>query len=94
MALMVLKIGMGYLCLINITAFVTMAADKRKAVKGKWRIPERVLFGLAILGGSIGAIAGMYTFHHKTRHRSFTIGLPAILLVQLSAAGYLFWSIG
>ena len=85
---------MGYLRLINITAFVTMAADKRKAVKGKWRIPERVLFGLAILGGSIGAIAGMYTFHHKTRHRSFTIGLPAILLVQLSAAGYLFWSIG
>ena len=94
MALMVLKIGMGYLRLINITAVVTMAADKRKAVKGKWRIPERVLFGLAILGGSIGAIAGMYTFHHKTRHRSFTIGLPAILLVQLSAAGYLFWSIG
>ena len=94
MALMVLKIGMEYLCLINITAFVTMAADKRKAVKGKWRIPERVLFGLAILGGSIGAIAGMYTFHHKTRHRSFTIGLPAILLVQLSVAGYLFWSIG
>ena len=94
MALMVLKIGMGYLRLINITAFVPMAADKRKAVKGKWRIPERVLFGLAILGGSIGAIAGMYTFHHKTRHRSFTIGLPAILLVQLSAAGYLFWSIG
>ena len=82
------------LAIWNLITFFQMGLDKRKAVKGKWRIPERVLFGLAILGGSIGAIAGMYTFHHKTRHRSFTIGLPAILLVQLSAAGYLFWSIG
>lgn len=94
MALMAAKLLAGYLCVINITAFITMAADKRKAVKGKWRIPERVLFGTAILGGSVGAIAGMYTFRHKIRHRTFTIGLPVILLLQLAAAGYLLFVFG
>lgn len=94
MALMAAKLLAGYLCVINITAFITMAADKRKAVKGKWRIPERVLFGTAILGGSVGAIAGMYVFRHKTRHRTFTIGLPVILLLQLAAAGYLLFVFG
>lgn len=83
MALIVAKILAGYVCLINIVAFVTMAVDKRKAVKGKWRIPEKTLLGLAILGGSVGAIAGMYTFRHKTRHRLFTVGLPVILILQL-----------
>lgn len=83
MALIVAKILAGYVCLINIVAFVTMAVDKRRAVKGKWRIPEKTLLGLAILGGSVGAIAGMYTFRHKTRHRLFTVGLPVILILQL-----------
>lgn len=91
---MAAKLLAGYLCVINITAFITMAADKRKAVKGKWRIPERVLLGTAILGGSVGAIAGMYAFRHKTRHRTFTIGLPVILLLQLAAAGYLLFVFG
>lgn len=73
----------AYLILVNAAAFVLMFADKQKAIRGQWRIPEKVLLGVAILGGSIGAIAGMYTFRHKTRHGKFKYGLPLILLAQL-----------
>ena len=73
----------AYLILINAAAFVLMFADKQKAIRGQWRIPEKVLLGVAILGGSVGAIAGMYTFRHKTRHAKFKYGLPLILLAQL-----------
>ena len=76
----------GYLVILNITAFFLFGADKRKARKQKWRIPEKTLFLAAILGGSIGAILGMRVFHHKTRHPSFRFGIPAILIVQLVAA--------
>lgn len=72
-----------YLFAINGIAFVTMGMDKRKARKGKWRVPERVLFTQAALGGSIGALAGMYCFRHKTRHKKFVVGMPAILVVQI-----------
>ena len=61
-----------------------MAMDKSRARKHQWRIPEKTLFLSAILGGSIGAIAGMYTFHHKTKHWYFVIGMPAILIVQIA----------
>ena len=60
-----------------------MLADKLKAKKGAWRIPERTLIGIAVIGGSIGAIAGMNLFRHKTRHLKFSIGLPVILAVQV-----------
>ena len=73
----------AYLILVNAAAFALMFADKQKAIRGQWRIPEKVLLGVALLGGSIGAIAGMYTFRHKTRHGKFKYGLPLILLVQL-----------
>ena len=73
----------AYLILVNAAAFALMFADKQKAIRGQWRIPEKVLLGVALLGGSIGAIAGMYTFRHKTRHTKFKYGLPLILLVQL-----------
>ena len=63
-----------------------MAMDKSRARKHQWRIPEKTLFLSAILGGSIGAIAGMYTFHHKTRHWYFVIGMPAILILQVVLA--------
>jgi len=63
-----------------------MLADKLKAKKGSWRIPEATLLGFAAAGGSIGAIAGMYLFRHKTRHLKFTLGLPLILVMQLAAA--------
>ena len=81
-----------WLLAANLTAFALMGADKRRARRrGARRIPERRLFLAAALGGSAGAIAGMYVFHHKTRHRTFRWGLPAILLAQLAAAGSLWY---
>ncbi len=79
-------IFLAYLVIINACLFFMMAADKHKAKKGKRRIPEARLFLLAVLGGSIGGIAGIYVFRHKTKHKSFTIGFPLILLFQLAAA--------
>ena len=74
-----------YLSLIHAVAFSLMLADKRKAKRGAWRIPEATLVGAALLGGSIGAIAGMYLFRHKTRHIRFRLGLPLILFAQIAA---------
>ena len=78
-----------YLVAINVCLFFMMAADKRRAKKGKRRIPEAKLFLFALLGGSIGGIAGIYCFRHKTRHKSFTIGFPAILIGELALAAAL-----
>lgn len=72
-----------YLFLINAAGFVLMLADKRKAIKGHWRISERTLLSCAILGGSIGCLIGMHLVHHKTRHLKFTVGIPVILAIQL-----------
>ncbi|MDI3487225.1 MAG: hypothetical protein PWQ75_669 [Methanolobus sp.] len=72
-----------YLLLVNLIGFYLMWADKRKAKKSAFRIPEKTLFMVAIIGGSIGSIAGMYRFRHKTKHSSFTIGMPLILLIQI-----------
>ena len=75
-----------YLLAVNVLSLVLMAQDKSRARRGRRRIPERVLFLAAILGGSVGGIAGMYLFRHKTRHLRFVLGLPVILLLQLTAA--------
>ena len=72
-----------YLVIINLIAFLVMYIDKRRAKYGKWRIKEHTLFILALLGGSIGAIAGMYTFRHKTKKMRFVIGFPAILVCEV-----------
>ncbi len=72
-----------YLIIINLIAFLAMYIDKRKARYGKWRIPEQSLFFLALIGGSIGAIAGMYAFRHKTKKLRFSIGFPVILILQI-----------
>lgn len=72
-----------YLLLINAAGFALMLADKRKAVKRHWRIPERCLMGVAILGGSIGCLGGMYLVRHKTRHLKFSVGIPVILTIQI-----------
>ncbi|MBP5669841.1 MAG: DUF1294 domain-containing protein, partial [Lachnospiraceae bacterium] len=66
-------------------------ADKKKAKSGAWRIPEKTLFLPAILGGSIGAIAGMQVFRHKTKHWYFKYGMPAILILQLIAAAAIWY---
>lgn len=80
-----------YWMTINIVAFFLMGIDKKKARTGAWRIPEKTLFLSAILGGSIGSICGMQLFRHKTKHKSFVIGMPAILVVQLSLAAAYFY---
>ena len=72
-----------YMLLINIIGFSIMGLDKHKARNMAWRIPEADLFVTAILGGSIGSLIGMFFFHHKTRHLSFLIGIPLILLIQI-----------
>lgn len=72
-----------YLLIINIIAFLAMWIDKRKAEKGKWRISETTLLLLGVLGGSIGGMIGMYTFRHKTKKKRFTIGMPAILIIEI-----------
>ena len=79
-----------YLVIINLIAFLAMWLDKRKAEKGKWRIPENSLLLLVLLGGGIGGIAGMYLFRHKTKKLKFTIGFPVILLVQIILIIYFF----
>lgn len=89
-----MKYFLTYLLLINAIAFVLMLADKHRARKNRWRIPERTLIGSALLGGSIGALLGMYTFRHKTRHLKFTLGIPAILTAQIALAVWLFLKIG
>lgn len=79
-----------YIILINIIGFILMGIDKRKARKKSWRIPEKRFFLIALLFGSIGLLIGMYVFHHKTRHLSFAVGIPAILVIQLLAISFLF----
>jgi len=78
-----------YLVAINLITFVAYGVDKWKAQNNRWRISEATLLTLAAIGGSIGAWAGMKTFHHKTLHAKFRYGVPAILLLQLALLGYL-----
>ena len=77
-----------YLIFMNLLAFLLMGLDKAKARRNRWRIPEKTLFLSSILGGSIGAILGMQVFRHKTKHASFRIGMPCILVLQLALAAY------
>lgn len=72
-----------YIVFTNILLFTLMAIDKQKAKLRQWRISEKTLFILALIGGSIGGILGMYTFRHKTKHLKFTLGFPAIILFQV-----------
>ena len=72
-----------YLFIINAVGFAVMLADKYKAKKNLWRIPEATLLGIAVIGGSIGVYAGMRLFRHKTLHLKFSIGVPIILAIQI-----------
>lgn len=90
--MIVISIIAGYLIMMNLIGFAVMGLDKRRAVKRLWRIPESTLFIIALIGGSIGSIIGMYFFHHKTRHWYFVYGMPVILLVQIAAVIVLIYS--
>ena len=82
----------AYLIAINLLGLILMGVDKVKAKRRKWRIPEATLFLVAVIGGSIGSIAGMYIFRHKTKHMHFVIGMPVILALQLIAAAILIFA--
>ena len=86
-----LHIVLIYLAVINVVTFFIYGIDKWKARKSKWRISENALLGLAVLGGSIGAWLGMKAWHHKTLHKKFKYGVPAIIIVQLAIIGYILY---
>ncbi len=79
-----------YLLIINAAGFALMLADKRKARKNLWRIPEAALMMVAAMGGSLGSLIGMYTARHKTRHLKFTLGIPLLLAGQILLAVWIF----
>lgn len=84
-----MKLFAIYLAVMNVLGVAVMWSDKRRARLHRWRIPEKVLFGVSLLGGSAGTWAGMYLFRHKTKHWYFVVGMPLILVCQVALAIYL-----
>lgn len=84
-----MKLFAIYLVVMNVIGVAVMWSDKKRARLHRWRIPEKVLFGVSLLGGSAGTWAGMYLFRHKTKHWYFVIGMPLILVCQAALAIYL-----
>ena len=83
-----------WLCVMSVITFFVMGSDKRRAKQGARRVPEARLFLLALLGGGVGGLLGMYVFRHKTRHLQFALGFPLIAAVQVLAALYLLRMVG
>lgn len=73
-----------YLLAVNLAEFLLFGMDKRKAIRGEWRVPESTLLSLAVFGGAIGGMIGMRVFHHKTKHPKFYIGIPVILAMEIA----------
>ena len=88
-----MNIILGYLLAVNIATFFLYGIDKYKARKGRWRISEATLLLMAVIGGSIGAWAGMRLWHHKTMHKKFKYGIPIIIIIQVALATYLLTNI-
>ena len=88
-----MNIILGYLLAVNIASFLLYGIDKYKAKKGKWRVSEATLLMMAVIGGSIGAWAGMRLWHHKTMHKKFKYGIPVIIILQVALAVYLLTNI-
>ena len=84
-----MNIILGFLLAVNIATFLLSGIDKYKAKKGRWRISEATLLVMAVIGGSIGAWAGMRLWHHKTMHKKFKYGIPIIIIIQVALAVYL-----
>ena len=84
-----MKLFAIYLAVMNVIGVAVMWSDKRRVRLHRWRIPEKVLFCVSLLGGSVGTWAGMYLFRHKTKHWYFVVGMPLILVCQAALAIYL-----
>ncbi|SMB85045.1 Uncharacterized membrane protein YsdA, DUF1294 family [Desulfonispora thiosulfatigenes DSM 11270] len=80
-----------YLICINILAFIVSGLDKKAAIQHKRRVREKTLFYLALIGGSVGLIVSIYYFRHKTKHKSFTLGVPIIIIVQMLIIYYFYF---
>ena len=89
MAEIIIWLFIAYLVIMNIIGLAVMGIDKSKAKRHAWRIPEKVLFLVSILGGSAGTWAGMYLFRHKTKHWYFVIGMPVIFFLHIAVAVYI-----
>lgn len=87
-------IFLAYFVIINVIAFIMYGVDKQKARKHQFRIPEKTLIGIAVLGGSLGAWFGMQVFRHKTKHPKFVVGVPTIIIIQVIALGAIWYSMG
>jgi uncharacterized membrane protein YsdA (DUF1294 family) len=83
MSINTFQMAVLYLLVMNLVGLAVMGIDKSKAKHHAWRIPEKTLFLVSLLGGSIGTWAGMYLFRHKTKHWYFVVGMPAILILQI-----------
>ncbi|WP_252236672.1 DUF1294 domain-containing protein [Clostridium sp. CH2] len=83
------KIVLIYLLFINFIGFCIMLIDKNRAIHKEWRVPEKTLIGISIIGGSIGMLLGMFTFRHKTKHLKFLLGIPVIIIIQFYIVIYL-----
>ncbi|MFF5994358.1 DUF1294 domain-containing protein [Lysinibacillus sp. KU-BSD001] len=73
----------AYVGVLSLILFVLMYNDKQKAIKKEWRIAEKTLLTIAILGGAIGGVLGMYLFRHKTKHNTFAFGFPLLAAIQI-----------
>ena len=80
-----------YLAAVNLVTFTVYGVDKAKARRGAWRVPEKTLFLLPLLGGSVGALLGMLVFRHKSKHWYFVWGIPLILLAQIALAVWVYF---
>lgn len=89
-----MKYIMWYLLAINVVVFLLYGLDKQKARKNRWRIPEKTLLMMAVLGGGIGAYVGMKVFRHKTQKPKFYIGVPVIVLLQVTIVAFIFGKVG
>lgn len=85
-----MQIFSWYFMFVNSVAFFLYGIDKSKAVKGKWRIPESTLLGSALIGGGLGAWIGMRFFHHKTRKKKFSVGIPLIIVIEYGLLSWIF----
>ncbi len=81
----------SYLILVNLYTWILFGIDKWKALNGQWRIPEKVLFFTSLAGGSLGALVGMKMFHHKTKKKRFSIGIPVFLVIHVGLVAGLLW---
>ena len=80
----------NYLVIVNALGLAAMGLDKQKAIRNQWRIPEKTLFLISAIGGSIGTFVGMYLFRHKTKHWYFVVGMPAILVAHVVIGCFLY----